>query len=153
MFKNTLILFFFLALGALKLIGQTDAYSGTWFMEYQRNGGANPIKLELQIAASEKNLLYPAHLKLTCGSFIGDYELLLVKKNSRELGISRNKFPLSESLFGLGYWPVLLNGSFDLSKDLKGIPTLTAMRIQSKEVNLSLPDTLNMDPSLKGTAV
>ena len=49
------------------------------------------------------------------------YELLLVKKSSRELAISKNKFARNEKPFGLSKTLFFLNGLFDLSRDLKGL--------------------------------
>ncbi len=128
-FRLFLLLLFF----SLRSMAQTDAYSGTWQMEYPGGQGVAPVNMEIQIAASEKNILYPAHIKLQCDDFKAEYVLLLVKKSSRELGISRNKYPLSEQPFSLGNWPMFLNGTFDYSKDLKEIPYLSLRRIQSKQ--------------------
>lgn len=153
MFNFRLIFLLFFGMYAPRLLAQTDAYAGTWYMEYQPTNDLSPIKLELHIAASERNVLYPAHLKITCDPFHADYELLLVKKNSRELGISRNKYPLTEQPFGLGKSTFLLNGTFDLSKDLKGEPTLTAMRIQSKQPGVLIADTMDLDTTLKKNAL
>ena len=150
MVKKTLILLFFLFLISAKSVAQADAYSGTWQMEYLPSQGMPPINIELQISYSEKNILYPAHLKLQCDSFIADYELLLVKKSSRELGISRNKFARDESLFSIAAETIFLNGSFDYNKDFKGIPTLTVLRIESKPSVLALQDTMHLSgPHLK----
>jgi hypothetical protein len=116
-----------------------DIFPGTWQMEYLPNGNNSPIRMELQIASPERNILFPATLLLQCDSFSARYQLLLVKKNGRQLGISRNKFPVSESPFSLGNWTVMLNGTFDFSKDLRGTPLLTANRIAAKKYGLPMP--------------
>jgi hypothetical protein len=145
-------LFFFLLLSNQSL-AQTDPFSGSWQMEYIPTPGSSPIKFEIQIADPEKNVLYPAHIILQCDSFFAEYDLLLVKKNTRELGISRNKYPRVEKPFGLGKWTWLLNGTFDLSKDLKGAPVLTAIRLLSKEAIIPMPDTIGISDSNKTTAL
>ena len=94
-------------------------------------GDTSIIDIELQIGASQRNILYPAHIKLACDSFFAEYDLLLAKKNIRELGISRNKFPMLQSPFALKDMSLFLTGSFDLSKDLKGAPVLNLLRINS----------------------
>ena len=102
MLIKSLILFFYLLSTSVGLWAQTDAFCGVWQMEYLPVNGKSPIKLELAIADPERNVLYPAHLTLQCDSFLGEYDLLLVKKNTRELGISRNKNTVKETVFGLG---------------------------------------------------
>ncbi len=153
MVRNTLILFFCLLFVSPKLLAQADAYSGTWQMEYLAGQGMAPINIELQISYSEKNILYPAHLKLQCDSFIAGYDLLLVKKNSRELGISKNKFPRLENPFSIVAETIFLNGSLDYSKDFKGVPTLTVLRIQAKQNNLAIRDTMNLSGSRRTIAM
>src|SRR5258706_15326091 len=101
------LVFCFLAVSA-KSFAQLDAYPGTWRMNYLMDSGKSPINMELRIA-SERKILYPAPLKIQCDSFTAEYELLLVKKDSRVLGISRNKYPLYEKPFSLGNWTFLLN--------------------------------------------
>jgi hypothetical protein len=115
------------------LPAQTDAFSGSWQMEYISAEFKSPIKLELQIGPSQRNLLYPAHIILQCDSFSAEYDLLLAKKSIRELGISKNKFPRLQHPFGLKERTLFLNGNFDLSKDLKGSPVLNLMRIQQQQ--------------------
>jgi len=147
------ILFFYLLFTSVRLWAQADAFCGVWRMVYLPADGKSPIKLELAIADPERNVLYPAHITLRCDSFLGEYDLLLVKKNTRELGISRNKYPVKETAFGLGKWTWLLNGTFDLSKDLKGAPVLNSFKIQSKQVDFTMPDTIGVSPEKKVTAV
>ena len=153
MVKRILILVFWSLLVSPVLRAQIDAYSGTWQMQYLSAPGRVPVSMELQISYSERNILYPAHLTLRCDSFIAEYELLLVKKNSRELGISKNKFARAESPFSIVTETIFLNGSFDYSKDLKGIPTLTALRIPSKQNGLPIADTAHLTPSRRAMAM
>lgn len=114
-------------------------------MDYLTANGMHPVHIELQIALSEKNILYPSYLSISCDSFSAGYQLLLIKKNSRELGISKNKYPVFEKPFSLGEGTLFLNGIFDNSKDLKGVPTLTINRLQSKQTMVPIPDTLPLD--------
>ncbi|MBC7508233.1 MAG: hypothetical protein H7320_05705, partial [Ferruginibacter sp.] len=153
MVKSILILVFWSLLVSPVLRAQIDAYSGTWQMQYLSAPGKVPVSMELQISYSERNILYPARLTLKCDSFIAEYELLLVKKNSRELGISKNKFARAESPFSIVTETIFLNGSFDYSKDLKGIPTLTALRIPSKQNGLPIADTAHLTPSRRAMAM
>jgi len=153
MLRKSLILLFYLLFTFVGLWAQTDAFCGVWQMEYLPVDGKSPIKLEVAIADPERNVLYPAHITLRCDSFLGEYDLLLVKKNTRELGISRNKFPVKETAFGLGKWTWLLNGTFDLSKDLKGLPVLNSIKITSKQIDFTMPDTIGVNPDDKVTAV
>ena len=153
MVKKTLILFIYALIISHQLLAQTDAYSGTWQMEYLPPQGTPSIKIELQISYSEKNILYPAHLTLKCDSFVADYELLLVKKNKRELGISKNKFARVESPFSIVAETIFLNGSLDYSKDFKGVPTLTVLRMASKENNLPIRDTMQLTETRRATAM
>lgn len=143
MIKNIFLLIFCCPFYSLQLLAQTDAFAGNWQMVYTQDLTSSPIKFELNIAPSQRNILYPAHLKIECDSVVAEYELLLVKKNSRELGISRNKYPRFEKPFSLHDWSLLLSGSFDLSKDLKGIPVLNILRMQTKQV--TTPKTATAD--------
>lgn len=143
--KNIFLLLFCCLFNSSTLWAQTEAFSGTWQMEYAPNLGSTPIKFELNIAPSQRNILYPANIKIECDSFVAEYELLLVKKNSRELGISKKKYARFEKPFSLHDWSLLLSGTFDLRKDLKGTPVLNILRMQTKQAPVAKPaiaDTL-----------
>ncbi len=144
------ILFSCLLLSATGSFAQSDAFTGTWLIEPA--AGANNVHLELRIAAPERNLLYPAQLTLSCDSFSAVYDLLLVKKNSRQLSIGRNKAAVSETPFSLGSWTILLNGTLDLSKDNKGIPYLSVERIFAKKYGVPMPEISSFDARFKNTA-
>ena len=128
--KIVLSFFCFLFL-ASALRAQNDPFAGTWQTEYTE--GNSKLHFSLQIATPEKGLLYPAHISIQCDSLNGEYELLLIKKNARELAISKNKFARSEKPFSIAKQLFFINGTFDLSRDLKGQPTLNLRRIQSGE--------------------
>ena len=151
MIKNIFLFIYCFLFYSLKILAQTDAFSGSWQMEYSTAAMASPIKLELQIGTSERNILYPAHIKLECDSFFAEYDLLLAKKNSRELGISKNKFARFQKPFGLKEGSFFLTGSFDLSKDLKGMPVLNFLRIDSKQP-AGIPTIELMNDSARLTA-
>ncbi len=153
MSRNLVRCLFLLLFMSAKSFAQVSTYPGTWQMEYLSHSGKTLIKMELQIASAENHLLYPALLKLYCDSFNAAYELLLVKKNSRELGISKNKYPLLETPFSMGSSDLFLNGIFDNSKDLKGQSTLTLSRIQSKHRLVYLSDTLLPAKAQQATAM
>ncbi|SKB38135.1 hypothetical protein SAMN05660226_01041 [Parapedobacter luteus] len=100
----------------LALVAAAQAGSmwpGIWEMKYQPWPHIPAIRMQLHISAPVKNMLYPAKLSLTYGGFAGEYELLLVKKHDRRLGIGRNKVPVDEQPFGLGPWMMYLNGTLD----------------------------------------
>ncbi len=127
---NKILLPFFLSLISAAAFAQSDQFSGTWQTEYTT--GESKISFTLHISTPEKNLLYPAHIIIQCDSFSADYELLLVKKSARELAISKNKFARSEKPFSMVKLLFYLNGIFDLSRNLKGQPTLNINRLQAK---------------------
>ncbi|MCW3462398.1 hypothetical protein [Chitinophaga nivalis] len=124
------LLLFLLLTMVIKAGAQTDKWPGTWKMTYKR-GTAAPIHLELQIGAGKQQTLYPALLKLEYQSFSGTYELLLAKKNDWQLGIGRNKFPVSETPFRLGPWMIYLNGTFDYEAGTPPVMHIKRMWINS----------------------
>src|ERR1700744_3010585 len=117
--RNPLLFFTFILLTSFKLVAQPEAWPGTWRMTTTSQDGLSPIIIELQIAESERNILFPAQLKLQCDGFSGTYELLLVKKTVREIAISKNKYPVIETPFSLGNSLQFLNGIFDYSNGVK----------------------------------
>ncbi|MBL0358650.1 MAG: hypothetical protein IPP72_18090 [Chitinophagaceae bacterium] len=147
MIRKKIILFFCLAVTAVKSTAQYDPWPGKWQMEYAAGSGKPTVFMEMQIAIAEKNILYPAHISLQCDSFYAGYELLLVKKSARELGISKNKYPVSEKPFSLADATFFLNGIFDYSRDFKGNPIFTINRIQSKHNHRLRPDTMKTNRS------
>jgi hypothetical protein len=149
--KKTLILFLYAVLYSFRLLAQTDDYTGTWTLKNITS--STTVKLELQIGSPEKNILYPAQLTLRCDSFKAVYELLLVRKNLRQLGISRNKYPRSEEPFSIGGWTITLNGTFDFSRDLKGEPMLTVNRLPAKKYPVALPDLLTLNDTIRKTTI
>ncbi len=98
---------------SLQAVGQGDKWTGTWHMDYTPTGSSKTISMELQIGEPANKMLYPALLKMSYGSFSGAYEVLLCKKNDHELGIGRNKYPISETPFKIGAWMLYLNGTLD----------------------------------------
>ena len=98
-----------------------DQWSGTWQMKYQPWPHIPPIDVQLQIAAPVEQMLYPARLTITHHTFKGIYELLLVKKNDHQLGVGRNKVPISEEPYGLGPWMMYLNGVLDYAATDTGV--------------------------------
>lgn len=145
-FKTLIFLFSFYG-----SFGQADDYSGTWRLKFPLSN--NAAEIEIKIASPERNMLYPALLTINCDSFQAVYELLLVKKNLRQLVISRNKFPVKEEPFSAGTWPITLNGSLDYSRDLKADPVLTLNRFPAKKYGTVLPDFANLTGPLKKTAM
>lgn len=144
MIKSWLIIFFFVLL-LPAAYAQYEAWPGTWLMQYSAPGDTVSVSMQLKIGNSEKGILYPACIQLNSGGFSGTYELLLVKKNSRQLAISRNKYAVSEKPFSLEDGMLQLNGMLDLSRDLKGLPVLTLNRMLLKQNMVSIKDSLPYD--------
>ncbi|MBW8683779.1 hypothetical protein [Chitinophaga rhizophila] len=111
----------------LSASAQTDKWVGTWSMDYKPWPTTGGIKMQLQIANPEKHTLYPAQLTISYPPFKGVYQLLLAKKNDHQLGIGRNKYPISESPFHLGAWMIYLNGTLTYEK--KSSPELSVQRM------------------------
>jgi hypothetical protein len=94
---------------------QSDPWTGTWQMVRKpRTGSSTSVIMNLQIGVPDNGQLYPAKINLQYGEFRGVYEMLLVRKNDGQLGISRGKYPLLEKPYKLGIWMWYLNGTFDL---------------------------------------
>jgi hypothetical protein len=109
---------------------QTDPWVGTWQLERKPIGGQPATLFLLQIGEPERGLLYPARLHLDYGKFSGEYHLLLAWKNEHQLGVGRNKIPLSEKPFPLGPWMAYINGT--LNSTPRGL-VLKRMRIDRKD--------------------
>lgn len=130
------------------LFSQSDAYVGSWEMQYSPPT-TSPITVQLQIFTPERNFLYPAQLKILTENFDAVYELLLVKKSIWHLAISKNKS--SGSPAGLNVDEILnaLNGSFEYSRDAKGQATLTRTKIGGSILpDLPAPDSLLAEEKL-----
>jgi len=147
--KILLLFIYILLLNSFVAFSQNDPFVGSWQLSAGLEAGK--VQMTLQVGSAEKGILYPAHLQILCDSFSAGYELLLVKKSSRELAISKNKFARNEKPFGLSKSLFFLNGLFDLSRDLKGQPTLNLNRIQNSNGNTAVPDTVKRNPALAAT--
>lgn len=107
-------LLFSLLIGTIiPALAQTDKWTGAWQVYSKPWPHIPAIIMDLQIGAPAEGVLYPAKIKLQYGRFTGIYEMLLVRKNDRQLGISRGKYPLQETPFKLGIWMWYLNGTLD----------------------------------------
>jgi len=120
---------FFLIIILSNHLFSQDVLVGNWKINAVTTENLKNFEARLEIGESEKGILYPAQLTISIDSFIGRYQVLLAKKNSRQLGISTQKYALTEVPFKLGKWIQLLNGTLDFSRDLKGQPTLSLNRI------------------------
>lgn len=129
LFKMKLSLTFFLIIIFSTHLFCQDIFIGDWKLNIPKNEFLNQFEAHLQIGYSEKGILYPAQLTISIDSFIGKYQVLLAKKNSRQLAISTQKFAVLEVPIKLGKWMQLINGTLDFSKDLKGQSTLSLNRI------------------------
>lgn len=133
------IAFFCLCLMCYTSLAQTDNFTGTWQLDYRTSTVTRPIKVTLSIGTPDEGLLYPAQLKLQSDQFTGTYQLLLIKKNSRQLGIGRNKIPVGEPTFNIGNWTVMLNGVFNLGKDIKGMHFLENEKLFTRQYGVPMP--------------
>jgi hypothetical protein len=143
--KNIFLFIYCLLFYSLQLPAQTDPFSGIWQMVYSPDAIKPGIEFQLHIGPPQQNILYPAHISINCDSFFAEYDLLLAKKNIREVGISKNKFPRAQKPFGLKDRSLFLTGSFDLSKDIKGAPVLNLLRIHSKQKDISVTTEVDSD--------
>jgi hypothetical protein len=145
--RNAVILFLYLFLLSLDLSAQTDEYSGKWQMKIPPGATEPAVEIELHIASPERNTLFPAQLKFISERFNATYEILLVRKNQRQLSISRNKYAREEKPFSAGDWTITFNGTLDFSRNLKGEPLLSVNRLPAKKYGVMLPDLKkNSDP-------
>ncbi|MBO9152871.1 hypothetical protein ACFOTA_11680 [Chitinophaga sp. GCM10012297] len=93
---------------------QQNPFTGTWKMSRKPWPHIPATIMELEIGEPADQVLFPAKLNIKFGNFSASYKVLLVKKNDRQLGIGRNKVPISETPFRLGIWLMYLNGTLDL---------------------------------------
>lgn len=137
----------------IKVNAQDDKFPGTWEITGVFPEQNERYSVALQIGFPELKQLYPAQLTISYGTFLGVYNLLLVKKGKNKLAIGRNKVPESESPFSLGAWTVFLNGTFTLETTSKHNHVLVVNRILSKRYGLPMPELINFDDSVRGTAM
>ncbi|MCP9752464.1 hypothetical protein [Ferruginibacter sp. HRS2-29] len=151
---SKLFLFILLSLLSSTCFSQEDKFIGTWQMDHHPDGAdTTPLLIRLEVGSPEKNLLYPARLTINYGNFSGVYEILLVKKGYSQLGIGRDKAPVSEMPFSLGGWTIFLNGTFDIGRNKLGTQVLTANRIVSKRYGVDMPELLGFPDSTRMTAM
>jgi len=124
-------------------VSAQDMYCGKWMTHVNQNNTQTGIDVTLEIGSPEKNLLYPAQLKISSAGFNGTYQLLLVKKNMRQLAVSTQKHAVAESPFSLGNQLAFFNGTLDYGKDSRGVASLELNRISNKSKKnngLKMPD-------------
>lgn len=120
--RSTVLFLYFLLYFYFNAASQTNKFSGSWVATINIPSKAT-TELTLIIGNGEKNLLFPAQLIIKTGDSTNEYDLLLAKKNTRQLAISKNKFPLqneNQSEEKVEFF----NGTLDLSNDLKGLSSL-----------------------------
>lgn len=151
---SKIFLFILLSLFSSVCFSQEDKFVGTWQMDHHPDGSDTTHTLiKLEVGLPEKNLLYPAQLTISYGNFSGVYELLLVKKGYSQLGIGRDKAPVSEMPFSLGGWTIFLNGTFDIGRNKLGTQVLNANRIVSKRYGVDMPELMSFPDSTRSTAM
>ena len=62
--RNIFLLIIYTFIFPFYTSAQTDDYTGTWQMNIPSAATGQDVFLELQIASPEKNILYPAQLKI-----------------------------------------------------------------------------------------
>ncbi len=120
-----------------------EIYVGKWTSHITQENSKTGIDISLEVGNPEKSILYPAQLKISLDSFNATYQLLLVKKNMRQLAISTQKYAVAEKPFSLGNELALFNGTLDYGKDSKGISSLELNRISNsskKNNGLKMPN-------------
>jgi hypothetical protein len=125
------ILSHFLFLVSLASTAQSNSFTGTWQMQTDQSAKIS-VALTLQIAMPEKNLLFPAHITIATKDSTQEFDLLLVKKNSRQLVISQAKYAVqqnAENKMAVAFF----NGTLDLSRDLKGLLNLHLVPLNTKQ--------------------
>ena len=128
---------------------QTDPFSGTWKVESAKKNDS--FKITLQLSNIQDYILYPASLKIECDSFSGSYSLLLIKKNSREIIIGRNKIPVDEKPFSIENLSLLFNGTLTFTKD-KSSSFITLNRMYPKSYGTKIKDLKSFAESEKSSA-
>ena len=104
-------------------------FEGKWFAHQDIANTSTGLDVTLEIGPGEKQILYPAQLTIRLDSFQATYQLLLAKKNQRQLAISTQKYATIETPFSLGNWPKIFNGCLDYGRDIKNVPFLELNRI------------------------
>jgi hypothetical protein len=122
----------FLIIFLINHLHSQDIFVGDWKINSITTENLHHFEVRLEIGQSEKGILYPAQLTIAIDSFYARYQLLLAKKNSRQLAISTQKYAVTEVPFQLGKWMQLINGTLDFSRDLKGQATLSLNSISLK---------------------
>jgi len=142
-----LILFF-----NIFLCRSQDQFTGEWQLQDAVNSANPKVEMKLLIGNPSSGIFYPATMMISCDSFHGKYQLLLLKRNSRQLAFSRNKYAQDEIPFSIGTLPVMLNGYLDFSRNLKGNPLLMATRIPCKKFGTPITDPETVSTQYKETA-
>lgn len=146
---KSVLLFYILILFGFQTIAQKDPFTGTWDIVSTKKN--NSYKLSLLVSDVHDNILYPSLLKIECDSFVGSYSLLLIRKNSRELSIGRNKFPINEEPFSIGNISWLLTGSLTFTKD-NYFSFLSLNRMYPKSYGTKIKDLKSFSDNDKKTA-
>ena len=136
------LLMFLVCLFTAAVAQPQDKFTGTW--TFQKTDAENKsYNIELQIASPEAATLYPALLTIRYAQFTGVYQLLLVRKNDRQLAIGRQKFPVKEEPFSIGAYTIPFNGTFDLSANQLLVNRIPANRYGFPVPALSLYEEEN----------
>lgn len=129
-----------------------DLFSGSWELETANRVASSRVTARLDIGVPENRLLYPARITLRCDSFQAEYLFLFAKRSTRQIVFSRNKMAGQETPFLLKDWPVLLNGTLEYGKDLRGWPYLEHNRTTWKNTGLNLPEARKLSRTYPETA-
>lgn len=130
-----------------------DQWAGTWKVDYKPWPHIPAVTMQLQIGTPRQNMLYPALLSLDYGEFHGSYYLLMVRKNERQLGIGRGKYPIKETPFKLGIWMLYLNGTFNYSRKGNEPPMMEIQRMWIKDFGIFMRGLYDGDEIYESTKV
>jgi hypothetical protein len=147
LFLTIMILFFHVL-----LCRSQDHFTGVWQLQDAVSSASPKVEMKLLIGNPSSGIFYPATIMIYCDSFRGRYQLLLLKRNSRQLAFSRNKYAQDEIPFSLGTLPVMLNGYLDFSRDLKGNPLLMVNRIPCKKFGTPITQPESAGPTYQALA-
>ncbi|MBC9931682.1 hypothetical protein [Chitinophaga qingshengii] len=133
--------------------GTDDQWVGTWKQAYKPWPHIPAVNMQLQIGRPRQHMLYPALLSLDYGEYHGSWYLLLVRKNDRQLGIGRGKYPIQETPFKLGIWLMYLNGTFNYSRKGNEAPTMEIQRMWIKDLGIFMKGLYDDDEIFVSTKV
>lgn len=128
----------FFSVNAFSQPENNDKFHGTW--EWGTPGISGSVYAKLEVSYAHDYIIYPARLTLRLNDFEGVYQMLLAKKNTRQLAIGNPKKIISETPFSTENYLLQFNGVLDISSDRNNNSFLTLERIRFNKVKLKNKD-------------